>query len=288
MSSRHESRYLMESDEEPLRLDLKTKREFVEEQARFAGIKPGMRLIDVGCGSGKTTSVLNALVQPGGTAIGIDMSESRVRYGKEHYGNEGIEFLRRDMRDPLDDLGEFDFMWIRFVLEYYRAEAESMVEYVTKILKPGGILCLIDLDYNCLNHFEMSERLEKTTRELMEAAEAKANFDPYTGRKLYSFLYKLGFAKIRVRMDAHHLIYGDLSAADKYNWSKKLEVAGGEKLSHDFHRYSSGYQGYKEEFNAFFNDPGRFTYTPVISVCGYKDHPLPTLTRRSPYESSQD
>ena len=29
------------------------------------------------------------------------------------------------------------------------------------VLKPGAILCLIDLDYNCLTHFEMPERLEK-------------------------------------------------------------------------------------------------------------------------------
>jgi ubiquinone/menaquinone biosynthesis C-methylase UbiE len=270
----------MESDEEPLRLDLKTKREIVEEQARFAGIKPGMRLIDIGCGSGKTTSILKVLAQPGGRAIGIDMSESRVRYAQEHYGSEGVEFLRRDMRDALDDLGEFDFMWIRFVLEYYRAEAESIVKHVIKILKPGGILCLTDLDYNCMTHFGMPARLEKTTIELIETMETKANFDPYAGRKLYSYLYKLNFADIRVHAAAHHLIYGKLSAADGYNWTKKLEVAG-KRMNHDFHRYSSGYEGYKEEFNAFFNDPGRFTYTPVISVCGYKDDILPTLTRRS-------
>lgn len=264
---------MMESAEEPVRLDVKTRKEVVRKQARFAGIKPGMRVIDMGCGSGKTTSVLNTFVQPGGTATGIDISESRIGYARAHYGKEGIDFIRRDMRDSLDDLGTFDLVWIRFVLEYYRTEARSIVEHVTKVLKPGGILCLIDLDYNCMTHFGMSERLEKTTLELIEAGETKANFDPYIGRKLYSYLFNLNFSDIKVRLDAHHLIHGKLSAVDAFNWTKKMEVAG-RKMNFDFHRYSRGYEGYAEEFNTFFNDPGRFTYTPVISVRGRKAGPL--------------
>jgi len=269
VSSGREFRYLMENEEESLRLDLKTKPEAVEEQALFAGIKPGMRVIDLGFGSGKTTSLLHALVQPGGKTVGIDISESRVHYAQKHYGRDGIDFICKDMRDPLFDLGTFDFMWIRFVLEYYRAEARPIVEHVTKVLKPGGALCLIDLDYNCMTHFEMPERLEKTTQEIMQMLQVQANFDPYVGRKLYSYLYKLDFTDIKVHVGAHHLIYGELGQVDAYNFAKKLEVAG-KRIGLDFHRYSSGYEGYVTEFKAFFNDPGRFTYTPVISVCGHK------------------
>ena len=36
---------------------------------------------------------------------------------------------------------------------------------------------------------------------------------------------------------------------------RKIEVAG-KRIGFDFHRYSSGYDGYAEEFKAFFNDPG--------------------------------
>jgi SAM-dependent methyltransferase len=259
--------YLMEHEAEILRLELKTKPEAVEEQAVFAGIRPGMRVLYVGCGSGKTTSILHALTQPGGETVGIDISQNRIHYAKRRYEKEGIRFSRRDMRDPLDDLGGFDFLWIRFVLEYFRAEAWSIVQNVTKSLKPGGIVCLIDLDHNCLNHFEMPERLEKTLEELAEMFEAKANFDPYAGRKLYSYLYKLDFKNIRARVGAHHLIYSKLSNVDAYNWFKKIEVAF-KRVDFDFHRYASGYEGFVEEFNAFFNDPGRFSYTPLIVVCG--------------------
>ena len=58
--------YLMESDEETRRLDLKTDTDTIKRQALWAGIKPGMRVADLGFGSGKTTHTLNTLLQPGG------------------------------------------------------------------------------------------------------------------------------------------------------------------------------------------------------------------------------
>ena len=67
--------YLMENSEETLRLDLKTDAKIVEKQALWAGIKPGMRVADLGFGSGKTTLHLHKLVQPNGEVVGVDIAE---------------------------------------------------------------------------------------------------------------------------------------------------------------------------------------------------------------------
>ena len=61
--------YLMEGDEEAVRLDLKTDPEAVKKQAQWAGLKPGMRVADLGCGAGKTTFYLNELA--GSTGAGM-------------------------------------------------------------------------------------------------------------------------------------------------------------------------------------------------------------------------
>ena len=132
--------YLMESEEETIRLEAKTDPAAVEQQALWAEIRPGMRVADLGCGPGKTTSVLHTLVQPGGTLVGVDISERRLEYARVHYAREGIEFICKDIRLPLDDLGSFDFVWIRFVLEYYRSDAFEIVRNVSRVLKPGGSL----------------------------------------------------------------------------------------------------------------------------------------------------
>jgi ubiquinone/menaquinone biosynthesis C-methylase UbiE len=261
--------YLMESNEETLRLDLKTDAKIVEQQALWAGIKPGMRVADLGFGSGKTSFYLHKLVQPNGEVVGVDIAEERIKYAKKHYRKKGIEYILRDIRDPLDDLGMFDFIWVRFVLEYYRSESFHIVKNISSILKPGGTLCLIDLDYNCLNHFGLSERLRRTIYGVTKAMEKNADFDPYVGIKLYSFLYDLGYQDIDVSMAPHHLIFGELNERDAFNWTKKLEVAV-KRLGYEFKEYKGGYEEFFEEFTKFFSNPRRFTYTPLISCKGLK------------------
>lgn len=261
--------YLMESEEESIRLDVKTDPSVVEEQALWAGIRPGMRVLDLGCGSGKTTSVLHRLVHPDGSVVGVDLSDRRIEYARGHYMAKGIEFVRRDLAGPLDDLGEFDFVWVRFVLEYYRSESFEIVKNVSKVLKPGGVLCLIDLDHNSLNHFGMSERLERTIFMCAQVLERDFNFDPYAGRKLYAYLFDLGYEAIVVSVGAHHVIYGELRHVDAFNWMKKLEMVIG-KPGFDFGEYKDGRNGLAEEFRRFLSDPRRFSYTPLISARGHK------------------
>jgi SAM-dependent methyltransferase len=259
--------YLMESEDENIRLEAKTDPAAVAQQALWAGIRPGMRVADLGCGPGKTTSVLHGLVQPGGIVVGADISEKRIEYAREHYAGEGIEFVRRDIRLPLDDFGSFDVVWIRFVLEYYRSNAFEIVRNVSRILRPGGTLCLIDLDHNCLNHFGLPERLERAIARCARVLEEEFNFDPYAGRKLYSFLYDLGYEHVAVSVNAHHIIYGPLGSVDAFNWKKKIEMAGG-KAGFAFSEYPGGPEEFMEEFTRFFSDPRRFSYTPLICARG--------------------
>ena len=261
--------YLMESEEESIRLEAKTDPAVVEQQALWAQIQPGMRVADLGCGCGKTTSLLYRLVQPGGTAVGVDLSEKRLEYAKENYAQEGIEFIRGDLLGSLDELGSFDFVWIRFVLEYFRSNALEIVRNASRILKPGGTLCLIDLDHNCLNHFGLSERLERAIFNCARVLEEQFNFDPYAGRKLYSLLYDLGFEQLTVNVYAHHVIYGALGTGDALNWMRKIEIVR-RKSGFEFPEYSGGCEEFMEEFTRFFADPRRFSYTPVICARGCK------------------
>ncbi|HJV64265.1 MAG TPA: methyltransferase domain-containing protein [Geomonas sp.] len=261
--------YLMESEEESLRLDMKIFHEVTVRQARWAGLAAGMRVVDIGSGPGKTTAKLGELAQPGGSALGVDLSAERVAFAREHYGNENTAFVQHDLLQPLASLGQFDFAWIRFLLEYHRSKSMQIVENVSEIVKPGGILCLIDLDYNCLSHFGQSPRMGRAIHSIMNRLEDERDFDPYVGRKLYSFLYDLGYRDIDVRLEPHHLIFGELKNTDDFNWTKKVEVAA-RNSGYDFPEYEGGYQEFLSEFRTFFADPRRFTYTPMICCRGSK------------------
>lgn len=260
--------YLMENEEEARRLELKTDGAVVESTARRAGLRPGMRVVDIACGAGLTTSLLAGVVGGEGSALGLDASPERVARARSLYGGPRVEFAVRDFLEPLGDLGPFDFAWVRFALEYYRAEAFEIARNVFSLLAEGGTLCLVDLDHNCLNHWEMPPRLAAALEAAMRQAEERGNFDPYAGRKLYSHLHRLGCADIRVEAGAHHLIYGALRDIDEYNWMRKIEVVSG-RIGLELPGYADA-AAFREDFRAFFRDPGRFTYTPLIAAWGRK------------------
>jgi len=260
----------MENLEEAVRLEIKTDPEAVRKQALWCGLRPGLRVLDAGCGPGKITTILHEMIQPGGEVLGVDYSQERIDHAQHHYGKEsGIDFQVHDLRDPLDGAGLFHLIWVRFVLEYNRAESHDIVRNLTACLKPGGHLCLLDLDHNCLNHYELPVKMEPILSEIMASLEEKYNFDPYAGRKLYAYLYDLGYEDIQVDLVAHHLIYGKAKKADAYNWIKKVEMASIKALK-ILEEYPGGHEAFVSDFVRFFNDSRRFTYTPLILCKGRK------------------
>ncbi|MFO7965435.1 MAG: methyltransferase domain-containing protein [Desulfobacterales bacterium] len=261
--------YLMDSNKETLRLDVKTDPDTVIKQATWAGLKKGMRVADMGFGSGKTSYALHKLTGADGEVVGLDFAEDRISFARKHYKKDGIDFLCKDIRKPIEDVGTFDFIYVRFVLEYYRSESFDIVKNISDVLSPNGILTLIDLDHNCLNHYGLSKKLEMTLFDIMEVLQKEANFDPYAGRKLYHYLWELGYEDIDVDMKPHHLIFGELKDIDAYNWTKKAQVAV-KKAGYDFPRYSGSFDAFYDDFMAFFNHPGRFTYTPLLCCRGRK------------------
>jgi len=264
------SDYLMESKDEILRLEMKTDADEVRRNAEWCGIKPGMTILDLGCGTGRTTHILHEMIQPGGKAVGVDSSSDRIEYARKHYGNrEGIEFHVRDVHQRMDDLGAFDMIWVRFLLEYFRAESPDIVRGLVNALGPGGGLCLLDLDQNCLNHYELHRSLDTMLNRVMERLEEDYNFDAHAGRKLYSYLYDEGLEHIDVHIMPHHLIYGEIEEKDAFNWVKKVEMAA-LKVNDLFEEYPGGREAFFEDFTRFFHDPRRFTYSCLILCKGHK------------------
>lgn len=261
--------YLMENSEEAIRLEVKTDPGRVREEARWCGIGAGQSVLDAGCGPGKTSSILLEMVQPGGSVLGVDYSPERIAYADRHYGRGAdLRFELHDLRDLPDRYsGRFDIVWARFVLEYNRAEGLQIVRNLKECLKPGGTLCLIDLDHNCLGHFELPAGMQEVMEAVMRRVDEEFNFDTYAGRRLYAHLYDAEFGDIGVEVRAHHLIYGKVRDEELFNWTKKMEVAV-RRLPGMFGGYPGGAAAFDRDFRAFFQDPRRFTYTPVVMAKG--------------------
>lgn len=259
----------MEDAEEGKRLELKTDKEAVKRQAAWAGIGPGMRVLDVGCGIGLTTEALAELVGSDGHVTGLDFSIDRLSTARSNYTSDNIDFVRHDINQPFIAETPYDAVWSRFFIEYFRKDQFQIVSNILAPLKPGGIACLADLDNNGLGHYGYSERLQQTLTEVMTLLEKDFDFDPYAGRRLYGYLYDLGFTEIYCSVEMHHLIYGSADEKDIYNWLRKVEVAA-QKSGCSFSAYGGNFKLFRDEAEEFIRSSKRFTYTPLIIARGIK------------------
>jgi hypothetical protein len=103
----------------------------------------------------------------------------------------------------------------------------------------------------------------------MKELEEKTDFDAYTGRKLYSYIYDLGFENIDVRIENYRVTFGKADELELFNMLKKIEVVP-EKIKFEFKDYQGGYAEFCQETLAFLSDPRRFAYTPLILCRGSK------------------
>jgi len=99
----------------------------------------GLNILDAGCGTGRN---LARLVQQGHRGVGIDISESMMRFATERYPN--LEIHTGDMR--AFDLGEtFDAivcLGSAFTYNLSNADVHATLGSFRKHLKNGGILIL--------------------------------------------------------------------------------------------------------------------------------------------------
>jgi hypothetical protein len=56
---------------------------------------------------------------------------------------------------------------------------------------------------------------------------------------------------------------------DAFNWIKKLQAVSG-KFGVGVNSYPGGSKGFFDDFIRFFNNPRRFTYTPLVLCSGTK------------------
>ena len=125
-------------------------------------LRPGMDLLDVGCGPGTLTVDLARRTAPGRT-VGIDVAPDAVAAAREHVEASGVpvELLAADLRSADLEPGSFDVVHAHQVLQHLRDPVDALAR-MTALARPGGgIVAVRDADYPAMAWAPHDDRLDR-------------------------------------------------------------------------------------------------------------------------------
>nr|WP_232430672.1 class I SAM-dependent methyltransferase [Burkholderia pseudomallei] len=113
-----------------------------------ARLRPSMRVLDIGCGTGGVSMLAAEMVGPAGTVVAIDPSEVAIeaaRANAERARLHNIRFRACGL-DQVEGAHGFDVVVFRCVV-IHQLHAVEFVRHAARFVKPGGYLALHEPDF---------------------------------------------------------------------------------------------------------------------------------------------
>jgi ubiquinone/menaquinone biosynthesis C-methylase UbiE len=112
------------------------------------GLRPGLRVVEIGCGSGNMTCWFSRQVGPAGQVVGVDSSPESLEQARRLADSRGLANIRLETGD-VNALAlppaSFDLAYCRCVLMHQR-RPEIGLGQMARLVKPGGLVVCEELD----------------------------------------------------------------------------------------------------------------------------------------------
>ncbi len=173
-----------------------------------AGLRAGMAVLDLGCGPGFTSCALAASVGDG-SVTGVDISAELIAVAEQAKAMEKVDNVSFRTGNVYDlDLppASFDFVYARFVFQHLEDPGLAL-RNILCVLKPGGILCVLDIDDNWTSFAPGSDAFVRFIRKAGSVQRRKGG-NRLIGSQLHGLLCQGGLTAVSATI--HPLTTADL------------------------------------------------------------------------------
>jgi len=164
-----------------------------------AGIQPGMRVADLGCGVGMMTRLLAELVGPSGTVVGVDLSAAQIEQARAMLPAvlANVTFVEASATNTGLPKESFDLVYSRFLL-IHLMEPEVALREMHDLLKPNGILVCEDGDLTSADSDPASKL--RAFSHLFGGLGPKRGVDYTLGRRLFHLVLAANFSQPEITL----------------------------------------------------------------------------------------
>lgn len=153
-------------------------------------LKPGQRLLDIGCGLGDAALSLAADLGSDGEVIGIDASAEMIAGARSRAAAARcrVRFSVGDAVDLPEPDESFDVVRSERTLQWLTDPGIAVAE-MARVLRPGGYLSLIDTDWST---FDLDVGESDLARRVREAMQIERRRPSNIGRRLGDLVQNVG------------------------------------------------------------------------------------------------
>lgn len=189
-------------------------------------LKPGMSVLDVGCGSGAITRSIADKTGPTGRVLGIDPGPALIEQAKQHtHTTPGLAFQQADIYS-FDTNERFDLVTCARTLQWL-AQPKVALANMKRFVKPGGHLAILDFNHEKITWMPNPPSAMKRFYDAFLRWRQDAGFDNAIADNLAKMMYSLGFPAVQVIEQFERTQQGepDFSIASRL-WSEVAELRG--------------------------------------------------------------
>lgn len=158
-------------------------------------LRPGMRLLDCGCGVGSITLDLAEMVAPGET-VGIDLDASQLDLARAQADTRGLANARFEVGSVYAlpfAAASFDVVLAHTVLIHLSEPLRALKE-MRRVLAPGGIVAVSDDDHSAWV-VAPTDSVMRRIADIAPKAIAAGGGNPYYSPNLRGLMLEAGFAR---------------------------------------------------------------------------------------------
>ena len=167
----------------------------------LAGVVPGARVADVGCGPGAVLTEIARIAGPDGTVVGVEPGAPARAAAREELDTAGfpnVEVLEGDGEATGLEPGSWDCVMMRHVLTHTGDASDRIVAHLATLLAPGGHLYLVDVDLDAFRATPRDPGIEKQFAGYSEFHRSLGN-DVRTGPRLGAMMRAAGLEVVEHR-----------------------------------------------------------------------------------------
>jgi SAM-dependent methyltransferase len=175
--------------------------DYTEHALRLAGLRPGMRVLDIGCGPGDVSLIAARLVGPTGTVLGVDAAPEMIELARSRAAEQGLPTVHFTQAaiDTIALAEPVDAVIGRLILMHLPDPAATL-RHLSSFVRPGGVVAFSENDITATSSVPHMPLFGRVTAGIVRAFEAMG-LSPRFGATLHTVFADAG-------LGAPHLTLG--------------------------------------------------------------------------------